>query len=135
MAARKPGIVPVVLPVSLAPIVVLAGGDAKPGQQAALAGSPCDATSSAPSRQRCPGPRAAPNRHSGIPKFFFCFDLFLHQLGDHLVLAGQFLFQLGDPSRKGKRRILASFKGSSSLLKELLLPALEHGGLDAVLVT
>src|SRR4051812_37583625 len=62
--------------------------------------------------------------------------MFLHEFGEDFVLALELLLQGGDPailvvagtSRPGLER-------RGGVLEELLLPAIEHGGVDAVPIT
>jgi hypothetical protein len=61
--------------------------------------------------------------------------MFLHEFGEDLVLALELLFQGGDPA------ILVvvgtsgpGFKCGGGVLEEFLLPAIEHGGVDVVLI-
>jgi hypothetical protein len=62
--------------------------------------------------------------------------MFLHEFGEDLVLALELLFQEGDPPVlvvAGSAD--ARLEGGSGVLEELLLPAIEHGWVNAVLVT
>src|SRR5713101_1694291 len=61
--------------------------------------------------------------------------MFLHEFREDLVLALELLFQEGDPPILGIADASGAwFEGSRSVLEELLLPAVEHRGVDAVLV-
>src|SRR3954447_14330343 len=62
--------------------------------------------------------------------------MLLHELGEDLVLALELLLEVGDPPV----RVVAGASGAGlergrGVLEELLLPAVEHRGVDAVLVT
>src|SRR3954447_6430102 len=62
--------------------------------------------------------------------------MFLHEFGEDFVLALELLFQGGDPAIL----VVAGTSGAGlerggGVLEELLLPAVEHGGVDAVPVT
>jgi tetratricopeptide (TPR) repeat protein len=62
--------------------------------------------------------------------------MFFHELREHLVLASELIFQEGDPpvlAVGGSSR--AGLECGSGVLEELLLPAVEHRGANAVLVT
>ncbi len=62
--------------------------------------------------------------------------MFLHQFGEDFVLALELLLQEGDPPVFGVAGSPGSgLEGGSGVLEELLLPAIEHRGVDAVLVT
>src|SRR5512135_814820 len=62
--------------------------------------------------------------------------MFLHQFREDLVLALELLLQEGDPPILGIADASGTgFEGGRAVLEELLLPAVEHGGVDAVLVT
>jgi len=62
----------------------------------------------------------------------------LHQLGDDLVLAGQLgrelLDPLFEPAALGVARRTPTLEGGRTVLEELLLPAVEGRGVEAVLV-
>src|SRR5512135_3035466 len=59
--------------------------------------------------------------------------MFLHEFGEDLVLAPELLLQEGNPLllEVGRPRG-AAFEGGSTVVEELLLPTVEHGGVDAV---
>src|SRR3954453_5987160 len=62
--------------------------------------------------------------------------MFLHEFGEDFVLALELLFQGGDPAIL----VIAGTSGPGlepgrGLLEEILLPAIEHGGVDAVPIT
>jgi predicted transposase YbfD/YdcC len=62
--------------------------------------------------------------------------MFLHEFRENFVLALELLFQEGDLPILGIAGALgAEFEGGGAVLEELLLPAVEHRGVDAVLVT
>jgi len=62
--------------------------------------------------------------------------MFLHQFGEDFVLALELLLQVGDPAVLGiAGAVGAGFESSGSILEELLLPAVEHRRMDAILVT
>src|SRR5262245_2940530 len=62
--------------------------------------------------------------------------MFLHEFGEDFVLALELLLQEGDPPVFGVTRTSgAGLEGGRGVLEELLLPAVEHRGVDAVLVT
>src|SRR5262249_54088960 len=62
--------------------------------------------------------------------------MFLHQLREDFVLALELLLGEGDPLILGVSGASgAGLEGGGALLEELLLPAVEDGGVDAVLVT
>src|SRR2546426_11851987 len=62
--------------------------------------------------------------------------MLLHEFGEDLVLALELLLEVSDPpvlvvaGASG-----AGLEGGRAVLEELLLPAVEHRGVDAVLVT
>src|SRR5512135_2685301 len=59
--------------------------------------------------------------------------MFLHQFREDLVLALELLLQEGDPPILGIADASGTgFEGGRAVLEELLLPAVEHGGVDAV---
>ena len=61
--------------------------------------------------------------------------MFLHQFREDFVFALELLFQEGDSpilGIAGASRV--GFEGGWAVLEELLLPAIEHRGVDAVLV-
>src|SRR5512140_2566348 len=61
---------------------------------------------------------------------------FLHEFREDLVLALELLFQEGDLPILGIAGASgAGFEGGRAVLEELLLPAVDHCGVDAVLVT
>ena len=61
--------------------------------------------------------------------------MFLHQLGDDLVLAAELVPQGGDgPLVPGLVRTVFSLEGGAAVLEELPLPGVEDGGLELVLV-
>src|SRR4051812_18889485 len=61
--------------------------------------------------------------------------MFLHKFGKDLVLALELLFQQRDLPILGVAGASRSrFEGGRAVLKELLLPAVEHRRVDAVLV-
>src|SRR3954452_9006162 len=61
--------------------------------------------------------------------------MFLHEFREDLVLALELLLQEGDLPILGIAGASgARFEGGRSVLEELLLPAVEHRGVDAVLV-
>src|SRR4051794_14803895 len=62
--------------------------------------------------------------------------MFLHEFGEDFVLALELLFQGGDPAIL----VIAGTSGpglerGGGVLEEILLPATEHGGVDAVPIT
>src|SRR3954468_11310024 len=62
--------------------------------------------------------------------------MFLHKFGEDFVLALELLFQGGDPAIL----VIAGTSGpglerGGGVLEEILLPAIEHGGVDAVPIT
>src|SRR3954453_14787977 len=62
--------------------------------------------------------------------------MFLHEFGEDFVLALELLLQGGDPAIP----VVAGTSGpglerGGGVLEELLLPAIEHGGVDAVPIT
>src|SRR3954465_13829228 len=62
--------------------------------------------------------------------------MFLHEFGEDFVLALELLFQGGDPAIL----VVAGTSGpglecGGGVLEEFLLPAIEHGGVDAVPIT
>src|SRR5436309_8791261 len=62
--------------------------------------------------------------------------MFLHEFGEDFVLALELLFQGGDPAIL----VIAGTSGpglerGGGVLEEFLLPAIEHGGVDAVPIT
>src|SRR4051812_41651082 len=62
--------------------------------------------------------------------------MFLHKFGEDFVLALELLFQGGDPAIL----VIAGTWGpglerGGGVLEEFLLPAIEHGGVDAVAIT
>src|SRR5271157_5223251 len=62
--------------------------------------------------------------------------MFFHEFREHLVLTSELIFQEGDPpvlAVGGSSR--AGLECGSGVLEELLLPAVEHRGANAVLVT
>src|SRR5271157_5359174 len=62
--------------------------------------------------------------------------MFFHEFREHLVLTSELIFQEGDPpvlAVAGSSG--AGLECGSGVLEELLLPAVEHRGADAVLVT
>src|SRR5262249_55570699 len=62
--------------------------------------------------------------------------MFLHQLREDFVLALELLLGEGDPLILGVSGASgAGLEGGGAVLEELLLPAVEDGGVDAVLVT
>src|SRR5438309_19691 len=62
--------------------------------------------------------------------------MFLHEFREDFVLALELLLQVGDPLVLGVGGASgAGLEGGGAVLEELLLPAVEHGGVDAVLVT
>src|SRR5438874_6825381 len=62
--------------------------------------------------------------------------MFLHEFREHFVLALELLLQGGDPLVLGVGGPSgAGLEGGGAVLEELLLPAIEHRGVDAVLVT
>src|SRR5512135_1931313 len=62
--------------------------------------------------------------------------MFLHEFREDFVLALELLFQEGDPPIFGVTGASSSgFEGGGGVLEELLLPAVEHCGMDVVLVT
>src|SRR5262249_49780135 len=59
--------------------------------------------------------------------------MFLHEFGEDFVLALELLLQEGDPPILGVAGSPgAGLEGGRGVLEELLLPAVEHGGVDAV---
>src|SRR3954467_4878953 len=61
--------------------------------------------------------------------------MFLHEFGEDLVLALELLLQESDLPILGVAGASgAGFEGGRAILEELLLPAVEHRGVDAVLV-
>src|SRR2546423_3569977 len=61
--------------------------------------------------------------------------MFLHEFGEDFVLALKLLLQEGDPPVFGVARSSgAGLEDGSGVLEELLLPAVEHRRVDAVLV-
>src|SRR5512135_2998724 len=62
--------------------------------------------------------------------------MFLHEFREDFVLALELLFQEGDPPVFGVTGASSSgFEGGGGVLEELLLPTVEHCGMDVVLVT
>ncbi len=61
--------------------------------------------------------------------------MFFHEFREDFVLALELLFQEGDPPVFGVTGVSGSGFESGGVLEELLLPAVEHGGVDVVLVT
>src|SRR4051794_21642749 len=62
--------------------------------------------------------------------------MLLHEFGEDFVLALELLLQEGDPPVLGVAGASgAGLEGGRGVLEELLLPAVEHRGVDAVLVT
>src|SRR5512135_3712303 len=62
--------------------------------------------------------------------------MFLHEFREDFVLALELLFQEGDPPVVGVTGASSSgFEGGGGVLEELLLPTVEHCGMDVVLVT
>src|SRR3982751_3158877 len=62
--------------------------------------------------------------------------MFLHEFREDLVLALELLLEEGNLPILGVAGATgAGFEGGRAVLEELLLPAVEHGGVDAVLVT
>jgi hypothetical protein len=62
--------------------------------------------------------------------------MFLHEFREDFVLSLELFLQEGDPPVLGVTGASGSgFEGGGGVLEELLLPAVEHGGVDAVLVT
>src|SRR5262245_25552738 len=62
--------------------------------------------------------------------------MFLDEFGEDFVLALELLLQEGDPPVFGVARAAgAGLEGGRGVLEELLLPAIEHRRVDAVLVT
>jgi hypothetical protein len=71
-----------------------------------------------------------------VPQAIFQLDMFLQEFGEDFVLALEPLLQEGDPSILGVAGLSGEgLEGSRGVLEELLLPAVEHRGVDAVLVT
>src|SRR4051795_3113699 len=61
--------------------------------------------------------------------------MFLHEFGEDFLLAVELLLQEGDPPVFGVARSSgAGLEDGSGVLEELLLPAVEHRRVDAVLV-
>jgi hypothetical protein len=61
--------------------------------------------------------------------------MFLHQLRDDLILALELVAQHGDGSREvALGRGALAFEGGRSVLEERLLPEVEQGGGERVLV-
>ena len=64
--------------------------------------------------------------------------MLFHELGEHLVLLLQLGFQKGDPLLAGLDLFVGSGRrpeGRDAVLKELLEPAVEDGGVDLMFVT
>src|SRR5512135_2159204 len=62
--------------------------------------------------------------------------MFLHEFREDFVLALELLFQEGDPPVFGVTGASSSgSEGGGGVLEELLLPTVEHCGMDVVLVT
>jgi hypothetical protein len=62
--------------------------------------------------------------------------MILHEFREDFVLALELFFQEDDPPVLGVTGASGSgFEGGGGVLEELLLPAVEHGGVDVVLVT
>ena len=62
--------------------------------------------------------------------------MLLHEFREDLVLALELLLQKGDPPVLGVTGTSVSgLEGGGRVLEELLLPAVEHGGVDVVLIT
>ena len=61
--------------------------------------------------------------------------MFLHEFGEDLVLALELLLQEDNPPVLGVTGASGSGFEGGGVLEELLLPAVEHGGVDVVLVT
>src|SRR5262245_59866100 len=62
--------------------------------------------------------------------------MFLHEVRKDLVLALELLLEQGNLPILGVAGAMrAAFEGGRAVLEELLLPAVEHRGVDAVLVT
>src|SRR5258708_26622925 len=62
--------------------------------------------------------------------------MLLHEFREDLVLALELLLKVGDPPVLGVAGASgAGLEGGGGVLEELLLPAVEHRGVDAVLVT
>src|SRR3954447_14108148 len=62
--------------------------------------------------------------------------MLLHEFGEDFVRALELLLQEGDPPVLGVAGASgAGLEGGRGVLEELLLPAIEHRGVDAVLVT
>src|SRR3954470_15890724 len=62
--------------------------------------------------------------------------MILHEFREDFVLALELFLQEGDPPVLGVTGASGSgFEGGGGVLEEFLLPAVEHGGVDAVLVT
>src|SRR3954451_20968283 len=61
--------------------------------------------------------------------------MFLHEFREDFVLALELFLQEGDPPVRGVTGASGSgFESGGGVLEELLLPAVEHGGVDVVLV-
>src|SRR5689334_20233851 len=61
--------------------------------------------------------------------------MFFHKFGEDLVLAFELLLQECDPLLLEVSRPLgATFEGGGAVVEELLLPAVEHRGMDTVAV-
>src|SRR5512142_621646 len=62
--------------------------------------------------------------------------MFFHEFGEDLVLALELLLQEGDLAILGVVGASgARFEGGRGVVEELLLPAVEHRGVDALLIT
>ena len=61
--------------------------------------------------------------------------MFLHEFREDFVLALELFLQEGDPPVLGVTGASGSGFEGGGVLEELLLPAVEHGGVDVVLVT
>src|SRR5260370_12837989 len=62
--------------------------------------------------------------------------MLLHEFREELILALEFVLGVGDPPVLGVAGASgAGLEGGGGVLEELLLPAVEHRGVDAVLVT
>src|ERR1051326_5551534 len=59
----------------------------------------------------------------------------LHKFGEDFILALELLLEERDPAVLGVAAMGARLEGSRGVLEELLLPAVKHRGVDAVLVT
>src|SRR5580693_6842569 len=82
-----------------------------------------------------PAHHAAPSSWSELPKTFFKRDVLGHQFGQNFVLGLDLLLQELDPLLLLLDLTDGTFlrlEGGSSVFKELLLPAIEDGGLQSI---